>query len=53
MLLVTSAGALAVLAVGLWLISPASSAITRANAAQVQKGMTLEEVETILGGPAR
>src|SRR5882724_3097118 len=29
------------------------TAITRANAARVQKGMTLDQVEAILGGPAR
>jgi hypothetical protein len=29
------------------------SAITRENAAKIQHGMTLEEVEAILGGPER
>ena len=32
---------------------PPRTAITRANAAKIQPGMTLEEVEDILGGPAR
>ncbi len=44
--------ALGVLAVGVWLLWP-HTAITRANAAKVQPGMTLAEVEAILGGPAR
>jgi hypothetical protein len=37
---------------GVWLFWP-RTAITRENAAQVQVGMTLAEVEAILGGPAR
>jgi hypothetical protein len=40
------------LAIGVWLLWP-RSAITRENAAKIQNGMTLEEVEAILGGPAR
>jgi hypothetical protein len=40
------------LAVGVWLLWP-RTAITRENAAKLHVGMTLEEVETILGGPAR
>jgi hypothetical protein len=32
---------------------PRATAITRANAAAIQKGMTLAEVEAILGGPPR
>jgi hypothetical protein len=35
------------------LLWPRGSAITRANAAMIEKGMTLGEVEAILGGPAR
>jgi outer membrane protein assembly factor BamE (lipoprotein component of BamABCDE complex) len=41
-----------VLAVGVWLLWP-RTAITRENAAKIQAGMTLAEVEAILGGPAR
>jgi hypothetical protein len=36
-----------------WLLWPRPSAITRENAAKVLVGMTLAEVEVILGGPAR
>ena len=43
---------IAVLVAGAWLIWP-RTAITRENAAKLHVGMTLEEVETILGGPAR
>jgi hypothetical protein len=42
----------AVLAVGAWLLWP-RTAITRENAAKIKEGMTLAEVEAILGGPAR
>jgi hypothetical protein len=35
-----------------WLFWP-RTAITRENAARIQMGMTLAEVEAILGGPAR
>jgi hypothetical protein len=47
--------AAAVLAVGLiaWLVWPPPSAITRENAAKIRVGMTLAEVEALLGGPAR
>jgi hypothetical protein len=41
------------LGVGGWLLWPKSTAITRESAAKIQKGMTLAEVEAILGGPAR
>jgi hypothetical protein len=41
-----------VLATGSWLLWP-RTAITRENAAKIQVGMTLAEVEAILGGPAR
>jgi hypothetical protein len=44
---VTLAGLLA-----FWLLWP-RSAITRANAERIQEGMTLAEVEDILGGPPR
>jgi hypothetical protein len=35
-----------------WLVWP-RTAITRENAEKIQEGMTLAEVETILGGPPR
>ena len=38
---------------GLWMLWPRSSTITRENAGRIQKGMTLAEVEALLGGPAR
>jgi hypothetical protein len=44
--------AVVVLGVGAWLLLP-RTAITRENAAKIQVGMTLAEVEAILGGPAR
>jgi hypothetical protein len=45
----------AVLAAGLvaWLLWPPPSAITRENAEKIRAGMTLAEVEALLGGPAR
>jgi hypothetical protein len=43
---------IAMVASGVWMFWP-RSAITRANAARIQVGMTVEEVEAILGGPAR
>jgi hypothetical protein len=36
----------------LWLLLP-GTAITRENFARIQEGMTLKDVEEILGGPAR
>jgi hypothetical protein len=42
----------AVALVAAWLLWP-RTAITRENAARIQLGMTLAEVEEILGGPAR
>src|SRR4051812_18163811 len=45
--------AAAVLAAGLWLIQPPRSAINGENAAKIRRGMTLAEVEAILGGPPR
>jgi hypothetical protein len=43
---------LVALAVAAWLLWP-RTAITRENAAKIQPGMTLAEVEAFLGGPAR
>jgi hypothetical protein len=43
---------LTVLAVGVWLLWP-RTAITPENAAKIQVGMPLPEVEAILGGPQR
>ena len=40
------------LAIGVWMLWP-RTAITEENAAKLQPGMTLAEVEAILGGPAR
>src|SRR4051812_9676536 len=40
------------LAVGVWVLWPHTE-ITPENAAKIRKGMTLAEVEAILGGPAR
>ncbi len=40
------------LAVGVWLLWP-RTAITRDNAARIQKGMTRAEVMAVLGGPPR
>jgi hypothetical protein len=51
-LLVFGPLAVAALVVGMWLLWP-RTAITRENAAKIQAGMTLAEVEAILGGPAR
>ena len=47
-LLATAVG----VAAAAWLLWP-RTAITRENAAKVREGMTLAEVEAILGGPAR
>ena len=41
------------MAVGVWAMWPRPSAITRENASTVREGMTLADVEAILGGPAR
>jgi hypothetical protein len=40
------------LGLGLWLLRP-HQAITRRHAAQIKNGMTLAEVESLLGGPER
>src|SRR5579864_1952149 len=45
-------GGLLALGLGGWALWP-GSAITCGNAARIQIGMTLKEVEDILGGPAR
>jgi hypothetical protein len=45
-------GTAVALAVGLWWVWP-RTAITRENAERIREGMTLAEVEAILGGPAR
>lgn len=48
------AAVVSVLAFAAWTFAPRrSSAITRDNAAKIQPGMTLEEVDAILGGPER
>jgi hypothetical protein len=54
LLLVAVVSTAVVLVVGLtaWLLWP-RTAITRENAARIQVGMTVAEVEEILGGPAR
>jgi outer membrane protein assembly factor BamE (lipoprotein component of BamABCDE complex) len=45
---------LVLLGVSAWALWPREqSAITRANAEKIQVGMTLAEVQTILGGPPR
>jgi hypothetical protein len=49
-------GAAVALAGGAWLLWPRpaiTTAITLENAAKIQQGMTLAEVEAILGGPPR
>jgi hypothetical protein len=43
----------AVMATTIWLTWPPPSAISPENAATLKEGMTLAEVEQILGGPAR
>jgi hypothetical protein len=50
LLLGLSAGLM--VAVGSCLLSPRPSAITEENYGKIRVGMTLEEVEAILGGPA-
>jgi SmpA / OmlA family len=53
-LLLTLPVALVLVAAGGWLLWPRpASAITRENAAKINVGMTLAEVEAVLGGPAR
>src|SRR5688572_11511735 len=45
--------ALVPLPVMVWLLWPHPSAITMENVAKIKSGMTLAEVEALLGGPAR
>jgi hypothetical protein len=52
LLLFGLAAGLIVLAVGNWLLRPRPTAITEENYGAIRVGMTLEEVEAILGGPA-
>ena len=50
-LLLFALAAVVVLAAGVWLLWP-QPAITPENAAKIKQGMTLMEVEAILGAPA-
>jgi hypothetical protein len=52
MLLFGLPAAVVAVAVSAWLLWP-RTAITRENADKIRMGMTLAEVEAILGGPAR
>jgi hypothetical protein len=52
-LLLGSAAVAGGLAVTAWAMWPPATAITADNAASIKLGMTLAEVEAILGGPAR
>ncbi len=52
LLLIGPPAAFVVLGVGAWLLWP-RTAITWENASKIREGMTLAEVETLLGGPAR
>ena len=52
LLVLAAVSAVLALAMGSWPRRP-RTAITWENAAQVRPGMTLPEVETVLGGPAR
>ena len=45
--------ALVLLAAGAWLIWPTPSAISLEHAAEIRAGMTVAQVEAILGGPPR
>jgi hypothetical protein len=53
LLLLALPTAFVALVVGVWLLWPHPSVITEAKFAKIQPGMTLEEVEAILGGPGR
>lgn len=44
---------LVLVGIGAWLLWPPSTMITRANADSIRAGMTIAEVEEILGGPPR
>ena len=52
-LLLGSVASFVGLVAGVWAILPRPSAINRENAAKIKEGMTLAEVEAILGGRAR
>src|SRR5947209_17090532 len=52
-LLLGSVAVVAALAVAVWMVWPRRSVITRENIDRITDGMTLDEVEAILGGPAR
>ena len=52
-LLFGSVASVAALAFGLWALQAPPSAISVQNAAKIKKGMTVAEVEAILGGQAR
>ncbi len=52
-LLLGTVAVAAALAVAAWTVWPTATAITADNAARIKQGMTLAEVEAILGGPAR
>ncbi len=52
LLLLAVVAVVVAMAGGAWLLWP-RSAITRENAAKIRVGMTLVEVQTILGGPPR
>lgn len=53
LLLFGQSAAIAVLAVCALLLPPRSSAINRENAEKITNGMTVREIEAILGGAAR
>jgi hypothetical protein len=53
LLLITMVTTLVVLGAGIWLLWPRPSAISPENRAKIEKGMTLADVEEILGGSAR
>jgi hypothetical protein len=52
-LLLGSVAVVAGVAVTVWALWPAATAITSDNGARITNGMTLAEVEALLGGPAR
>jgi hypothetical protein len=52
-LLLGSVAVVAALVVAAWIAWPCASSITFENANRIHHGMTLQEVEAILGGPAR
>jgi hypothetical protein len=51
--LVAAFAVLVLVGIAAWVLWPTATTITRASFAQIHLGMTLEEVETVLGGPAR